>query len=84
MDIDGAIQQGTYISLDAADTLSTIMVNGLPDPVRFFEGISGPLKQAPKQRKQSILALLFAANVDYCGRKAKRMRQFGSNNSVTI
>ena len=31
------LQQGTYISLDATDTLSAIMVNGLPDPVRFFE-----------------------------------------------
>jgi DNA-binding NarL/FixJ family response regulator len=38
-DIDGAIQQGTYISLDAVDTLSSIMVNGVPDPVRFSAGL---------------------------------------------
>jgi hypothetical protein len=38
-DIDGAIQQGTYISLDAVHTLSTIMVNGIPDPVRFSAGL---------------------------------------------
>jgi hypothetical protein len=33
-DIDGAIQQGTYISLDAVNALSSIMVNGVPDSVR--------------------------------------------------
>jgi DNA-binding NarL/FixJ family response regulator len=51
VDVDGAIQQGTYISLDAADTLSTIMVNGLPDPVRFFEGVSGLIEAASKAAK---------------------------------
>jgi DNA-binding NarL/FixJ family response regulator len=45
-DMDRAIHQGTYISLDVADTLSTIMVNGLPDPVRFFEGFSGLIESA--------------------------------------
>ena len=51
VDIDGAIQQGTYISLDAADTLSTIMVNGLPDPVRFLEGVSGLIEAVSKAAK---------------------------------
>ena len=50
-DIDRAIQRGTYISLDAADTLSTIMVNGLPDPVRFFEGLNGLIEAASKAAK---------------------------------
>jgi hypothetical protein len=50
-EIDCAIQQGTYISLDAADTLSTIMVNDLPDPVRFFEGFSGLIESASKAAK---------------------------------
>ena len=36
LDIAAAIEQGRYISLDAAETLSTFMVNGMPDPVRFF------------------------------------------------
>lgn len=48
VDTDGALQKGTYISLDAADTLSTIMVNGLPDPVRFFRGIAGFVESAAK------------------------------------
>jgi DNA-binding NarL/FixJ family response regulator len=51
VDVDGAIRQGTYISLDADDTLSTIMVNGLPDPVRFFEGLSGLIESASKAAK---------------------------------
>jgi hypothetical protein len=37
LDIGAAIEQGRYIPLDAADTLSMFMVNGMPDPVRFLE-----------------------------------------------
>jgi DNA-binding NarL/FixJ family response regulator len=51
INVDGAIQQGTFISLDAADTLSRIMVNGLPDPVRFLEGVSGLIEVASKASK---------------------------------
>jgi DNA-binding NarL/FixJ family response regulator len=51
VDTDRALQQGTYISLDATDTLSTIMVNGLPDPVRFFGGIGGFIEAAAKAAK---------------------------------
>jgi len=51
VDTDGALQQGTYISLDAADTLSAIMVNGLPDPVLFFRGIGGLIEAAAKAAK---------------------------------
>jgi len=36
VDIATAIEQGRYISMDAAETLSTFMINGLPDPVRFL------------------------------------------------
>ena len=48
VDTDRALQQGTYISLDATDWLSAIMVNGLPDPVRFFERIGGFIEAATK------------------------------------
>ena len=51
VDTDGALQEGTYISLDAADTLSTIMVNGLPDPVLFFRGIGGCIEAVAKAAK---------------------------------
>ena len=51
VDTDGVLEQGTYISLDAADTLSTIMVNSLPDPVLFFRGIGGLIEAAAKAAK---------------------------------
>jgi DNA-binding NarL/FixJ family response regulator len=51
VDTDGALQQGTYISLDATDTLSAIMVNGLADPVRFFERIGGSIEAAARAAK---------------------------------
>ena len=51
VDTDGALQQGTYISLDAADTLSTIMVNDMPDPGRFFRGIGGFIASGAKAAK---------------------------------
>jgi DNA-binding NarL/FixJ family response regulator len=53
VDTDGVLGQGTYISLDAADTLSTIMVNSLPDPVLFFRGIGGLIEAAAKAAKST-------------------------------
>jgi KaiC/GvpD/RAD55 family RecA-like ATPase len=35
LDIGTVIAQGRYVPLDAADTLSALMLNGMPDPVRF-------------------------------------------------
>jgi DNA-binding NarL/FixJ family response regulator len=37
VDLAVAIDQDSYIALDAAETLSAFMVNDLPDPVRFLE-----------------------------------------------
>jgi DNA-binding NarL/FixJ family response regulator len=37
LDIGSAIKQGRFIPLDAAETLSRFMVNGLPDRTRFLE-----------------------------------------------
>jgi len=48
VDIDGALQQGVLISLDARETLSTIMVNGMPDSLRFFRGIGSLIETASK------------------------------------
>ena len=36
VDIGAAIEEGRYISLDAADALSTFMVNDLPDPASIL------------------------------------------------
>jgi DNA-binding NarL/FixJ family response regulator len=43
-DIDDAIRQGTYIVLDAADALSRISVNGVPDSGKFINAIIGLLE----------------------------------------
>jgi len=48
VDIDGAIQQGTLILLDVVDTLATLLVNGLPDPVKFLEDFGGLIEAASK------------------------------------
>ena len=37
MDIAAAIEQGRYISLDVVETLSTFMVNDLPDSARCLQ-----------------------------------------------
>jgi hypothetical protein len=37
VDVGAAIEQGQYSALDAAEVLSTFMLNGMPDPVRFMK-----------------------------------------------
>jgi hypothetical protein len=48
LDVDGAVEQGRYIPLDAEDTLSTFMVNGLPDPARFWKAANALILAARK------------------------------------
>ncbi|MGC1646740.1 MAG: response regulator [Candidatus Sulfotelmatobacter sp.] len=45
LNIGTAIEQGSYIPLDVADTLSTFMANDLPDPIRFLK-VAGDLVAA--------------------------------------
>jgi DNA-binding NarL/FixJ family response regulator len=45
LNIGAAIEQGRYLPLDVAETLSTFMVNDLPDPVRFLR-VAGDLVAA--------------------------------------
>ena len=52
LDVDAATQQGTYIQLDVAETLSTFMVNDMPDSARFFEVAGGLIEAAAKAAKQ--------------------------------
>jgi len=51
LDIAAAIEQGRYVSLDADETLSTFMVNGMPDPVRFFDVVDDLVLNAAKAAK---------------------------------
>jgi hypothetical protein len=48
LDIGAAIEEGRYISLDAANTLSTFMVNGSPDPVQFLKSKDDLIARAAK------------------------------------
>jgi DNA-binding NarL/FixJ family response regulator len=51
LDIGAAIEQRRYISLDAAETVSTFMVNDLPDPGKFWEVTGDLIAEAAKAVK---------------------------------
>jgi len=51
LDVGAAVEQGRYIALDAADTLSTFMVKDLLDPVRFFKVVGDLVMNAAKAAK---------------------------------
>ncbi len=51
VDVATAIEQGGYIPLDVADTLSTFMVSDLPDPVRFRKASGDLVARAAKAAK---------------------------------
>ena len=51
LDVDAEIKRGRYISLDVAKTLSTFMVNDMPDWERFFEVVGGLVSGAAKAGK---------------------------------
>jgi CheY-like chemotaxis protein len=50
--VEAAIKEGRYIPVDAADTLSTFMVNDMPDADRFFDVVGGLVRAAAKAGKQ--------------------------------
>jgi DNA-binding NarL/FixJ family response regulator len=51
LDVDEEIKHRRYISLDVAKTLSTFMVNDMPDWARFFEVVGGLVSGAAKAGK---------------------------------
>lgn len=51
VDVDAATRLGTYIQLDVAKTLSTFMVNDMPDVARFFEVARGLVQSAARVAK---------------------------------
>jgi len=60
LDVDAEIKRGRYISLDVAKTLSTFMVNDMPDWERFFEVVGGLVSGAAKagEGEHSRVAML--------------------------
>lgn len=85
MDVDAAIEQGTYVSLDAANVLSTFMVNGWPDRARFFEGFGQLIESAskPAEARNPRVAFLVRASL-CCVIKATSKRRFAWNNLAII
>jgi CheY-like chemotaxis protein len=51
LNIGAAIEEGRYIPLDAAETLSTFMINNQPDPVRFLKVAGDLITAAAKAAK---------------------------------
>jgi len=51
LDADVFIQQGTYVSLDAADLIPTVMINERLDADRFFEGFKNLIASASRAAK---------------------------------
>jgi DNA-binding NarL/FixJ family response regulator len=60
-DVHTAIEQGRYIPLDPAETLSTFMVNGLPNAERFSNIVTGLIASAAKRTNEE------QARVAACG-----------------
>jgi DNA-binding NarL/FixJ family response regulator len=52
VDVDAVLEQGRCIPLDAGETLSEIMVAGLPDPGRCATLVGGLLTEAAKRAKR--------------------------------
>ncbi len=46
IDVAGAVERSRYLALDARETLSAFMVDGMPDPVLFEELIGKRVRQA--------------------------------------
>jgi DNA-binding NarL/FixJ family response regulator len=59
VNIAAAIEQGRCLPLDVAETLSTFMVNDLPDPARFFRVVGDLLAAAARTTagKESRVAI---------------------------
>jgi DNA-binding NarL/FixJ family response regulator len=56
-DVADAIERGRYKVLDAADALSTVMLGGLPDPVRFLEQLGNLIATAAQAAEGGRVAI---------------------------
>ena len=46
LDADAAIKEGKYVAVDAVGALSIFMVNGMPEPARFFRFVGGLIEES--------------------------------------
>ena len=89
VDVDALIQKGTFVSLDAADALSTFMINDWPDEDRFLETFKNLIASASnaataKHPRVAIfgeaVALLWAEGKR---KAAMRLEQLGNDLAIT-
>jgi DNA-binding NarL/FixJ family response regulator len=52
VDVDNAIREGTFIPVDTAKSLSTFMVNGMPDSDQYLELVGDLIRAAAKAGKR--------------------------------
>jgi DNA-binding NarL/FixJ family response regulator len=52
LDVDAAIKEGTYISVNVVHMLSAYMINEMPDAARLFEVAGGLIRAAAKAGKR--------------------------------
>ena len=52
LDLATASTRGTYLALDAGETLAMFMVEGLPEPARFAEVVGSLIQRAVKGRRR--------------------------------
>jgi DNA-binding NarL/FixJ family response regulator len=71
VDVGRAIREGTYIAIDVAEAIAAIMVNDLPDPVRFFGSIGDVIEAATKAAKSG------QPRVVVCGEGVAHLRAEG-------
>jgi hypothetical protein len=51
LDTDVATKEGKYVAVDAVGALSIFMVNGMPEPARFFRFVGGLIEETAKTGK---------------------------------
>ena len=82
-DLGAALEQGRYISVDTADALSTFMINGIPDPVRFLKLFGSLIATAAEAARENKPALPFSEKCAIsCGHKVTQRQRFTSKNSA--
>lgn len=94
LDIDSLAERGRYVSLDAAETVSTFMVNDIPDPIRFAQFLGGIVALAANRAKgdhprvaiyQECASLLWArGNVEAAMRVEQFSNELASKHNVDI
>jgi DNA-binding NarL/FixJ family response regulator len=76
LDIAAATKSGTFVSLGVAETLSTFMVDDLPDPDRFMNAATDMMRAAAKVAKEGH------ARVAACGECAPSLWAQGKTDAA--